>query len=45
MHGYAMYVWSSYGIVAVVLGGYALYSIIYRKRVYALLKKSNSIKS
>ena len=45
MHGYAIYVWPSYGIVALVLGFYAVYTNSYRNRVYASLKKASSIKS
>ena len=41
MHGYAMYVWSSYGIVGAVLAGYSMYTYIYGKRVYKILKKTS----
>ena len=45
MHGYAIYVWSSYGIVALVLSFYTLYTNSYSKRVNASLKKAISINS
>jgi len=42
MHGYALYIWSSYGVVGVVLGGYAIYTHLYGQRVSKILKQLSS---
>ena len=38
MHGYAVYIWSAYGIAAIVLSAHAISAKLYAKKILQLLR-------